>query len=588
MHARLVALLSGDLELRARQQRPLVGTVGHRARGDDLIGVALRDESAGAIAQHAVARGCDGRDDVGNAECELHRVTGPHDYESCALAGLLGAGFANKERGRIRHRVRDVHANVARCAGGRVARRVTGRASRCLRRCLRNITHTHQRNRACIAPCAATRSRCTVRALHTHQFTCAPSIAVAIQKRCPHEAHRPRAMPCAWDGECAPFHVTSPLRWVPARRAPPRARTLEPAHSAPRDTRGTRRCWPRAPTCRCASLAYPVPTVPNTKVESTASNVPSAGCCSRMLMGPRTSGTAGSSVVKAGLISAVGSGSGVLTGTLATARPESSRVSRATDDGNAGGRAVRAGRNALGGVWDMHEARQRPSICRASGDGRSTNPAILGFNALHALTRPPSAGIIPVRSARPEPVAFCAVGLRKRCDSSSGIPTVTSFALHPTPVPPDAEPRVVVRLYGATDVGHTREHNEDTFLVADLETGTVIAFDKGRKRGPRDRTACSLPWPTAWAAPRRAAGQRNGGAGGLRGVAGALAHREHTHARGLCHGDPDAAKPPTPAFTRSRRKIRSIEAWARPHRRGAVRGHGVHRAGGRQPRISLS
>ncbi len=56
---------------------------------------------------------------------------------------------------------------------------------------------------------------------------------------------------------------------------------------------------------------------------------------------------------------------------------------------------------------------------------------------------------------------------------------VTSFALQPTPVPPDADPRVVVRLYGATDVGHTREHNEDTFLVADLETGAVISFDHG-------------------------------------------------------------------------------------------------------------
>lgn len=56
---------------------------------------------------------------------------------------------------------------------------------------------------------------------------------------------------------------------------------------------------------------------------------------------------------------------------------------------------------------------------------------------------------------------------------------VTSFALHPTPVPPDADPRVVVRLYGATDVGHTREHNEDTFLVADLEEGSVVSFEHG-------------------------------------------------------------------------------------------------------------
>ncbi len=61
---------------------------------------------------------------------------------------------------------------------------------------------------------------------------------------------------------------------------------------------------------------------------------------------------------------------------------------------------------------------------------------------------------------------------------------MTSFALQPTPVPPDADPRVVVRLYGATDVGHTREHNEDTFLVADLESGTEITFDHGTETRP--------------------------------------------------------------------------------------------------------
>lgn len=46
-------------------------------------------------------------------------------------------------------------------------------------------------------------------------------------------------------------------------------------------------------------------------------------------------------------------------------------------------------------------------------------------------------------------------------------------------MPPDADPHVVVRLYGATDVGHTREHNEDTFLVADLEAGSVVSFEHG-------------------------------------------------------------------------------------------------------------
>ncbi len=32
-------------------------------------------------------------------------------------------------------------------------------------------------------------------------------------------------------------------------------------------------------------------------------------------------------------------------------------------------------------------------------------------------------------------------------------------------------------MYALTDVGHTREHNEDTFLVADLEQGAPIEFD---------------------------------------------------------------------------------------------------------------
>ncbi len=41
----------------------------------------------------------------------------------------------------------------------------------------------------------------------------------------------------------------------------------------------------------------------------------------------------------------------------------------------------------------------------------------------------------------------------------------------------DADPRVVVRVFALTDVGHTRAHNEDTFLVADLEQGAPIEFD---------------------------------------------------------------------------------------------------------------
>jgi len=39
------------------------------------------------------------------------------------------------------------------------------------------------------------------------------------------------------------------------------------------------------------------------------------------------------------------------------------------------------------------------------------------------------------------------------------------------------DPRVLVRVYALTDVGHTRDHNEDTYLVADLERGTPVDFD---------------------------------------------------------------------------------------------------------------
>jgi len=47
----------------------------------------------------------------------------------------------------------------------------------------------------------------------------------------------------------------------------------------------------------------------------------------------------------------------------------------------------------------------------------------------------------------------------------------------PTPQAPDD--RVVVRVHGTTDVGLTREHNEDAFLVADLELGSQVDFTDG-------------------------------------------------------------------------------------------------------------
>jgi PPM family protein phosphatase len=45
-----------------------------------------------------------------------------------------------------------------------------------------------------------------------------------------------------------------------------------------------------------------------------------------------------------------------------------------------------------------------------------------------------------------------------------------------TPNPPASAPQrgdITVHVLGRTDVGRTREHNEDSFLVADLSVGTV-------------------------------------------------------------------------------------------------------------------
>ncbi|WP_396219445.1 PP2C family protein-serine/threonine phosphatase [Gemmatimonas sp.] len=46
--------------------------------------------------------------------------------------------------------------------------------------------------------------------------------------------------------------------------------------------------------------------------------------------------------------------------------------------------------------------------------------------------------------------------------------------------------RVVARVFALTDVGRTREHNEDTFLVADLESGTPFDFADGSHDIPID------------------------------------------------------------------------------------------------------
>jgi PPM family protein phosphatase len=61
-----------------------------------------------------------------------------------------------------------------------------------------------------------------------------------------------------------------------------------------------------------------------------------------------------------------------------------------------------------------------------------------------------------------------------------------------TPIPPDRSRHsqrgtIVVNVFGKTDVGRTREHNEDSFVVADLSTGNATLQPEVRQHvaGPR-------------------------------------------------------------------------------------------------------
>lgn len=56
--------------------------------------------------------------------------------------------------------------------------------------------------------------------------------------------------------------------------------------------------------------------------------------------------------------------------------------------------------------------------------------------------------------------------------------TVTAFDSN-SAQPPSDDRRVVARVFALTDVGRSREHNEDTFLVADLESGATLDFNRG-------------------------------------------------------------------------------------------------------------
>ena len=59
---------------------------------------------------------------------------------------------------------------------------------------------------------------------------------------------------------------------------------------------------------------------------------------------------------------------------------------------------------------------------------------------------------------------------------------MTSSVSHSHLPQPGEDSEVVVRVFALTDVGHTRDHNEDTFLVADLEGAQPLEFETGASR----------------------------------------------------------------------------------------------------------
>ena len=62
---------------------------------------------------------------------------------------------------------------------------------------------------------------------------------------------------------------------------------------------------------------------------------------------------------------------------------------------------------------------------------------------------------------------------------------MTASVSHSSNSQPNGDHQVVVRVFALTDVGHTREHNEDTFLVAELDGAQAVVFQ------------ASLPDPTS-------------------------------------------------------------------------------------------
>ena len=143
-----------------------------------------------------------------------------------------------------------------------------------------------------------------------------------------------------------------------------------------------------------------------------------------------------------------------------------------------------------------------------------------------------------------------------------------------------------VSVFGRTDLGRTRDHNEDTFLVADLDAPQVLPSPH---RGRACHRPAGLPVHGRRRHGRRGGGrdrQFDGGAADLRSPRRGVEPRPRqqpaavrpAHARGggACQrADPLATRASTPRCA----------AWAPRSRRPVCTGPTVPRAGGRQPRL---
>jgi protein phosphatase len=129
------------------------------------------------------------------------------------------------------------------------------------------------------------------------------------------------------------------------------------------------------------------------------------------------------------------------------------------------------------------------------GASEAWTPEIAGEKATGHLTRETShsendvrAPLIALGFAEPYifvtfPAPLAATPVRP--DASGARLTVNH---HPTPTDPITPPgAVVLHVFAHSDVGRTREHNEDAFVVADLARGEPLPFDHLRTERVSDR-----------------------------------------------------------------------------------------------------